>query len=49
MRKLENEEIRKLENQKIRKLENQKIRKCGNQLENIGGAWTSEENEKYQK
>ena len=30
-------------------LENVGIRKCGNQLQNIGGAWTSEENEKYQK
>ena len=29
------------------KLANEKMRKCGN--ENIGGAWTSEENEKYQK
>ena len=25
------------------------MRKCGNELEDIGGAWTSEENEKYQK
>jgi len=25
------------------------MRKCGNELESFGGAWTSEENEKYQK